>query len=459
VKLSDRIEQSKAETREKGPAPFQSTARNRGARDVATVDDPLLRLKRRAQESLLERVGPTLFDAALTQQQLETLVVQELATLIKEQGIPLTLDEQQHLVSAITDEVLGYGPIEEYLDDDTVTEIMVNGLDGIFVERDGLLHETDSRFLSDEHVMRVIDRIVGQVGRRVDELSPMVDARLADGSRVNAIIPPLAIDGPVLTIRKFSTRAFTLDDLVELGTMSHELCDFLAACVEGRMNILVSGGTGTGKTTMLNVLSAMIPETERIVTVEDAAELRLEQRHVIRLEGRPANVEGRGQISARDLVRNALRMRPDRIIVGEVRGAEALDMLQAMNTGHDGSLSTLHANSPRDALSRVETMVLMSGIDYPLRAIREQVASAIDLLVHVARMRDGSRRIVRVAEVQGMEHEVITLCDLFEFNYAHQPEANGGEVGSIRSTGIRPHFATRLQDVGIEMPPDLFGQN
>jgi pilus assembly protein CpaF len=456
MKLTDRLEKSKAEADEKAPPKYAGVARDRGPAEGAAPDDPMMRLKRHVQQALLERVGPSLFDASLTQPQLEALVIQELATLINEQNIPLKPDEQRALVAAITDEVLGYGPIEKYLNDPTVTEIMVNALESIYVERDGRLCATESRFMSDEHVMRVIDRIVGEVGRRVDELSPMVDARLADGSRVNAIIPPLALDGPVLTIRKFSHNAFTVEDLVEMGTMTYEVADFLASCVRGRLNILVSGGTGTGKTTMLNVLSGMIPDGERIVTIEDAAELRLSQRHVVRLECRPPNVEGRGEIVARDLVRNALRMRPDRIIVGEVRGAEALDMLQAMNTGHEGSLSTLHANSPRDALARVETMVLMSGVDLPMRAIREQLSSAIDLLVHLARLRDGSRRIVRIAEVQGMEHDIITLNDLFDFDYTPELEPTGGPVGSLRSTGIRPHFATRLHDQGIELSSELF---
>jgi pilus assembly protein CpaF len=322
---------------------------------------------------------------------------------------------------------------------------MVNATEGVYIERDGRLELTDAQFFSADHVMRVIDRIVAPLGRRIDEASPMVDARLPDGSRVNAVIPPLAIDGPQLTIRKFTQRVLSLGDLKRLDTVTDAVADFLTACVQGRMNILISGGTGSGKTTLLNVLSSMIPETERIVTVEDAAELRLQQRHVIRLESRPSNIEGKGEVRARDLVRNALRMRPDRIVVGEVRGDEALDMLQAMNTGHDGSLSTLHANSPRDALTRVETMVLMAGIDLPVRALREQAASAIDLLVHVERRRDGARHVTQISSVDGMEGDMITLSDVFVFD------------GELRPTGIRPKLTERLQEQGIALRPDLFG--
>jgi pilus assembly protein CpaF len=452
MKLSDRIKQSKGDDTTEPTAPTRSYE----AEAVPAADDPLTRLKRRAQEALLVRMGPSLFDAKTTAAQLDAIAVQELGAVIEQEKIPLTASERDRLVAEITDQVLGYGPIERYLADPSVTEIMVNGLDTIYIERDGKISATDAQFLSDDHILRVIDRIVAPVGRRVDELSPMVDARLPDGSRVNAIIPPLALDGPVLTIRKFGNRTFTADDLVGMGTMTQQLAAFLEACVEGRMNILVSGGTGSGKTTMLNVLSAMVPEDERIVTIEDSAELRLAQRHVVRLEGRPPNIEGRGEVVARDLVRNALRMRPDRIIVGEVRGGEALDMLQAMNTGHDGSLSTLHANSPRDAISRIETMSLMAGFDLPIRAIREQIASAVDLLVHVARLRDGSRRITRVCGIEGMEGEVITLSDLFVFEYGDGRDMDGRIRGTLRSTGIRPKFDDRLLDAGIEVPAEVF---
>jgi pilus assembly protein CpaF len=455
MKLSERLKQNTQTTPDDPTAGTVASRAHADADQAPPPEDPLSRLKRRSQESLLVRMGPSLFDSNLSAAQLDALVVQELNQVIKEEKIPLTQPEREQLVAAITDQVLGYGPIERYLADPTVTEIMVNGRDGIYVERDGRLELTSAQFLSDEHILRVIDRIVGPIGRRIDESSPMVDARLPDGSRVNAVIPPLALDGPVMTVRKF-TSGFDLDELVDLGTLSSQVGDFLAACVRGRMNILVSGGTGTGKTTLLNVLSGMIPEGDRIVTIEDAAELRLRQRHVIRLEGRPPNIEGRGEVRARELVRNALRMRPDRIIVGEVRGAEALDMLQAMNTGHDGSLTTLHANSPRDALSRVETMVLMAGFDLPVRAIREQAASALDLLVHVSRMRDGSRRITRVCAVEGMEGDIIVLSDLFVFEVTGTRSADGRVLGSLRPTGVRPKFAEQLHELGIELAADIF---
>jgi pilus assembly protein CpaF len=425
------------------------------AAPVAPVD-PLAILKQRAQDALFARLGTRLFDSSLSETQLHAYVMQELEQVIASENIPLTRAERQRIVSTVSDDVLGYGPIEQYLADATVTEVMVNSLQPIYIERAGKLERTESRFMSDEHLRRVIERIVSEVGRRIDESSPMVDARLADGSRVNAIIPPLAIDGPALTIRKFAKHAFDVDDLIGLDTLTPELAEFLSSCVEGRLNILVSGGTGTGKTTLLNVLSSMIPDDDRIVTIEDAAELQLKQSHLVRLETRPPNIEGRGEVTARDLVRNALRMRPDRIIVGEVRGGEALDMLQAMNTGHDGSLSTLHANSPRDALARLETMVLMAGIELPVRAIREQAASAVDLLVHLTRLRDGTRRVTQVCEVNGMEGEVITISDLFRFDFGAGLDAEGRFAGTVCPTGLRPRFADQLHDVGIELPAVLF---
>ncbi len=458
MKLSERLRQSGNEPKPTPASTVELTGRANAeaARDgEQSSADPLTRLKRRAQETLLTRLGPSLFDPSMTAARLHADVVRVLNEILKAEQVPLTDDEREAIVASITDEVLGYGAIESYLADPSVTEIMVNGSDAIFIERDGRIEVTDARFLSDEHLLQVIDRIVAPIGRRIDELQPMVDARLADGSRVNAVIPPLAIDGPALTIRKFSSRSFSVDDMVALGTLTSQLAEFLRSCVRGRMNILVSGGTGSGKTTFLNVLSSMIPETERIVTIEDAAELRLSQRHVVRLEGRPPNIEGRGEVRTRDLVRNALRMRPDRIIVGEVRGAEALDMLQAMNTGHDGSLSTLHANSPRDALARVETMVLMSGFDFPVRAIREQTASAIDMLVHISRMRDGSRRVTRVCGVAGMEGDVVTLSDLFVFDYQNNGTPDGSP-GVLRPTGLRPRFDDRLRELGIELSPHIF---
>jgi pilus assembly protein CpaF len=424
---------------------------------TAPRTDPLAGLKHRAQDTLFQRLGARLYDSSLTEDQLRDLVRRELVDVLGAEQMPLSEAELQKLVGLVANDVLGYGPIEEYLADPTVTEVMVNALEPVFVERAGRLYPTDSRFVSEDHLRQVIDRIVSRVGRRIDESSPMVDARLPDGSRVNAIIPPLAVDGPALTIRKFSRRAYTVQDLINFHSLTAEIAEVLSACVRGRLNILVTGGTGSGKTTLLNVLSSFIPEEDRIVTIEDAVELRLNQEHVIRLEARPPNIEGRGEVTIRDLVRNSLRMRPDRIVVGEVRSGEALDMLQAMNTGHDGSLSTLHANTPRDALARLETMVLMAGLDLPVRAIREQSASAVDLIVHMSRLRDGTRRITHVVEVDGMEGEIITLTDLFLYDYSAGMDADGRFVGTVRPTGLRPKFTERLGDLGIEIPPRLFG--
>jgi pilus assembly protein CpaF len=352
-------------------------------------------------------------------------------------------------------EILGYGPIEPLLADETITEIMVNGADSIYIERKGMLEKVNASFESDEHLMRIIDRIVAPLGRRIDESSPYVDARLPDGSRVNAIIPPLSLIGPVLTIRKFSKVPLTIENLIDFGTITPEAIEFLKACVIARLNVVVSGGTGSGKTTFLNILSGFIPDSERIITVENAAELQLRQAHVVTLESRPPNIEGRGEVSIRDLVINCLRMRPDRIVVGECRGGEALDMLQAMNTGHDGSLTTAHSNSPRDTLSRLETMCLMAGMDLPLRAIREQVASAVDLIVHQERMRDGSRKVVNITEVQGMEGDVIVMSDIFVFE---QTGIEAGKViGRLRPTGIRPKFVEQIEAANIHLPANIFG--
>jgi pilus assembly protein CpaF len=372
----------------------------------------------------------------------------EIAALMDATGTALSRDERQRLVRDIARDVMGLGPVEQFLSDPTVNEVMVNGSDNIYVERSGVIERTDVRFISEDHLRRVIERIVSSVGRRIDEASPMVDARLADGSRVNVIVPPLSLDGSILTIRKFAKDPFKVHDLVRMGTISGQVASVLAASVEGGMNVLVSGGTGTGKTTMLNVLSGFVPHDERIVTIEDAVELQLHQQHVIRLEARPPNIEGYGQITIRDLVRNALRMRPDRIIVGEVRGAEALDMLQAMNTGHDGSLSTVHANAPRDALARLETMVLMAGFDLPTRAIREQIASALNLIVQVDRFRDGSRRVSHVTEVLGMEGDIITLQDIYKYDY---------KANLLAPTGVRPEFVETLAERGVTLPSGLFG--
>ena len=418
--------------------------------------DPLESIKARSQEALFARLGARANDPDLAEDELRKLAVTELAKVLADEEIPLTAEEQRELVDEISADVLGYGPLQPYLADPSITEVMANSLDGIWVERAGKLELTPGQFASEAHLRRVIERIVSTVGRRIDESQPMVDARLPDGSRVNAVIPPLAVDGPSLTIRKFAKDIYSAHDLVEIGTATPEVMALLGACVEGRLSILISGGTGTGKTTFLNALSSFIPHDERIVTIEDAVELQLDQRHVVRLECRPRNIEGRGEITSRDLVRNSLRMRPDRIIVGEVRGGEALDMLQAMNTGHEGSLSTLHANTPRDALARLETMVLMAGLDLPLRAIREQTASAIDLIVHLSRLRDGTRRITQIAEVVGMEGDLITMNTIFDFAFGHGADDAGRLHGELRATGIRPKLSDRLLEHGIELPADLF---
>jgi pilus assembly protein CpaF len=401
-------------------------------------------------------LGPELYNDDLAADELERRVRDELGKALEHEATPLTSDDRKRLISETLDDILGNGPIEPYLQDDTVTEVMVNGHDNVFIEREGHVFRTETTFLDDGHLRRTIEKIVGRVGRRIDEGQPYVDARLPDGSRVNAIIPPVAVDGPSLTVRKFSRDPYTMDDLVSFGTFSAPASTFLQRCVEGRINILVSGGTGTGKTTTLNALSGFIPNDERIVTIEDAAELQLQQPHVVRLEYRPPNIEGRGEVTIRDLVRNSLRMRPDRIVVGEVRGGEALDMLQAMNTGHDGSITTVHANSPRDALARVETMVLMAGVDLPMRAIREQLASAIQLIVHQARLRDGSRRITHISEVVGMEGDIITLQDVYAFDYEAGMDADGRFRGVVIPTGIRPNIARRLQEQSFELPASLF---
>ncbi len=375
--------------------------------------------------------------------------------LIRETGLVLGRGEREELLDRVVAEILGYGPLDSLLRDDSVTEIMVNGPDKIYVERSGKIERSELAFDGNAHLMRIIERIVAPLGRRIDEASPMVDARLPDGSRVNAIIPPLSLVGPVLTIRKFARVPLGIDDLVRLGTCTEQFLDFMKACVVARLNVVVSGGTGSGKTTLLGVLSSFIPSSERIVTIEDAAELQLRQEHVVTLEARPPNLEGKGQITIRQLVINALRMRPDRIVVGEVRGAEALDMLQAMNTGHDGSLTTAHSNSARDTIRRLETMVLMAGMDLPLRAIREQIASAINVIVHVQRMRDGSRKIVQVAEVAGMEGETILLQDIFLFKETGMRDDK--LQGSLQPTGVRPKFMDKIQTSGQQLPPEVFG--
>jgi pilus assembly protein CpaF len=382
--------------------------------------------------------------------------IEELADdFFEQQGSRLTFEEKQEILEYVKDELLAYGPITPLLENPLISEVMVNNFDEVYYEKNGKIYQSQVNFLDNQHVLRVIERIVSPIGRRIDESSPMVDARLPNGSRVNAIIPPLALKGPSLTIRKFSETPFTINDLVNFGTVNEMMAEFLEACVKSRLNIFISGGTGSGKTSTLNVLSSFIPNTERIVTIEDAAELKLNQDHIVALESRPPNIEGKGQITIRDLVRNSLRMRPDRIVVGEVRGAEALDMLQAMNTGHDGSLSTGHANSPRDILSRLETMVLMAGFDLPVRAIREQIASAIDLIVHQARQKDGTRKITHITEVLGMEGDVIVLQDIFKFKETGFT-LDGKIEGKFVSTGIRPKFNEQLELNGYKLPSSWF---
>ena len=416
--------------------------------------DPFAELKNRIHLALVSELGPRLFeveDGGAVRSRVESEIRDQLA-----QETGLSRDDRQRLGAEIADDIFGYGPLERLLADPSVSEIMVNGPKDIWIERAGRLSQTPLTFTDASHLRRIITKMVGQIGRRIDESSPLVDARLPDGSRVNAIIPPLSLSGPLLTIRKFAQNRFALSELIEIGTLSKESAEFLENCLRARLNILVSGGTGTGKTTFLNALSAAIPDSDRIVTIEDAAELQLAQRHVIRLESRPKNIEGEGEITIRDLVRNALRMRPDRIIVGEVRGAEALDMLQAMNTGHEGSLSTVHANSPRDALNRLETMVLMAGYELPLRAIRSHVSSALELVIQLDRLDDGSRRIVEISEVQRMEGEVITLQKLFEFKIEHF-DSERRIVGRLHPTGLRPGFLGKFERHGIELPVSLFG--
>ena len=418
--------------------------------------DPFGDLKRTVHQTLLDNLGPKLYDARLTASELEQRVRQTLHEVLSAGEMPLTAPDRARIAGEIADDILGYGPVEPYLRDPEITEIMVNGPDQIYVERAGKIHPVNGRFADEPHLRRTIDKIVGRVGRRVDEASPMVDARLPDGSRVNAIIPPLAVDGSLLTIRKFAADPFEVDDLISFGTLTRSVAEFLQACVQGRLNILVGGGTGAGKTTTLNVLSSFIPGDERVVTIEDAAELQLHQEHVLRLESRPPNIEGKGEVTIRGLVRNALRMRPDRIVVGEIRDAAALDMLQAMNTGHDGSICTVHANTPRDVLSRVETMVLMAGMDLPIRAVREQLSSALNLIVHQSRFKDGSRRITQITEVVGMEGEIVTLQDIFVFDHHAGVDDHGRPIGGLRPTGLRPRFMDQLVDVGVRVDPRMF---
>jgi len=416
---------------------------------------PFAEVKNRIHMTVIGELGPQLFNVTMDPIALRERVTTDIRNrLSQEAGI--SRDDRERLVAELADDILGHGPLERLLVDDSVTEIMVNGPFDIWVERQGRLFETNVRFNDDSHLRRIINKMVAQVGRRIDESSPMVDARLPDGSRVNAVIPPLSLSGPLVTIRKFSRKRLDLNDLIRLGTLSTETVEFLQRCILAELNVLISGGTGSGKTTLLNALSTAIPDADRIVTIEDAAELRLNQRHVLRLEARPKNIEGEGEIAIRELVRNSLRMRPDRIIVGEVRGAEALDMLQAMNTGHDGSLSTVHANTPRDSLSRIETMVLMAGFDLPVRAIRQQVASALDMIVHLERLEDGGRRVTSITEVQLMESDVITLQDLFTYKI-QEITSDRVVVGDLVPTGLRPSFLHKFEKRGVSLPTSLFG--
>ena len=459
--LHDRIKsQSTQPNGEAGQEPPLSLAAQPQQREErpTTAADPYAELKTRIHHACIAKLGPQLFTTETTEdlhEQVHRAVTEQLAL----DRTPLTREERRRVVRELTDDILGYGPLEPLLRDDDITEVMCNNWDQIFIERDGKIERTNTTFADNAHLLRIIDKIVSQVGRRVDESSPMVDARLPDGSRVNAIIPPLALKGPTLTIRKFSRDPYTMDDLIEFGTLTPKAAQFLAACVRGKLNVLISGGTGTGKTTTLNAMSAFVPTDERVVTIEDAAELQLQQEHVITLEARPPNIEGQGEVRIRELVRNALRMRPDRIIVGEVRGAETLDMLQAMNTGHEGSLTTIHANSPRDALSRLETLVLTAGVDLPLRAIREQISSAFDLLIQINRLVDGSRRLTNVTEVLRMESEVITLQDIF---VAKPPEEDANPnrtlmlLSPLTCSGLKPHFLDKMTANGVTLPANFF---
>lgn len=435
------------------PEPAPSDASEVQRRAVPRARDAYMDLKTRVQNRLITEMDPSM-DVSRTNE-VRAMIKEMYDAILQEESIILGRKERDALFEQVVAEIVGLGPLEPLLADETITEVMVNGPKKIFVERRGKVQRVNLAFESDEHLMRIIERIVAPLGRRIDESSPTVDARLKDGSRVNAVIPPIALNGPTLTIRKFFKKPLTIEDLIRYGSVTEEAIEFLKACVIAAVNIVISGGTGTGKTTFLNVLSSFIPADVRIITIENAAELQLRQEHVVTLESRPPNVEGKGEVSIRDLVINSLRMRPDRIVVGECRGGEALDMLQAMNTGHEGSMTTLHANNTRDALSRLETMVLMAGMELPHRAIRDQVAAAIDLIVQLERMRDGSRRVTSITEIQGMEGDVITTAEIFKFEQTGFEE--GKVIGRLRPTGIRPKFMDKIEEAGIHLPPSIFG--
>ena len=463
MSLLKRIEQSQSKTGQTGPIGQNQSGGGSGlnslqARRVSAPNSSpqagtYFDLKTRVQNKLLSELDPSM-DISKTDDVRRT-ILDLFEQILTEENIVLSRPERQRLFEQITAEILGLGPLQPLLEDESITEIMVNGPKNIYVERKGKIHRVPVTFESNDHVMRIIDRIVAPLGRRIDESSPYVDARLPDGSRVNAVIPPISLVGPTLTIRKFSKNPITVEQLVQFGTITPEAIQFLKACVESRINVVISGGTGSGKTTLLNILSSFIPSDERILTIENAAELQLRQEHVVTLESRPSNIEGRGEITIRQLVVNALRMRPDRIVVGEIRDEAALDMLQAMNTGHDGSMTTAHSNSPRDTLSRLETMTLMAGMDLPVRAIREQITSAVDLVVHQERMRDGTRKVVYITEVSGMEGDVITTTDIFLFEQTGVE--NGKVIGRLRPTGLRPKFMEKIEASGIHLPPSIFG--
>jgi pilus assembly protein CpaF len=459
MKLSDRLAAIEKQAPATKPVPAQrrrsggaTTPQRRSTRRVAvTPVGDWETAKRTVRDLVIADLGPRLASV----DDIDAEVGKVMESALAKGAVKVAASDRKRFVVEVASDILGYGPLDPLLADSSVDEIMCNGYDDIYVERRGRIERTDAKFADETHYRQVIEKIVSAVGRRVDEGSPMVDARLPDGSRVNAVLPPLAIHGPVMTIRKFAERPFTITDLVGNSTLTMDAGVFLEACVRARLNVLISGGTGSGKTTMLNVVSSFIPEAERVITIEDAAELQMQQPHVVTLEARPPNAEGRGAVTIRDLVRNALRMRPDRIVVGEVRGAEALDMLQAMNTGHEGSLTTVHANSPRDVTSRLETMVLMAGFDLPVRAIREQIASAVDLIVHTERLADGSRRVTAITEVQGTEGDVVTLQDLF--SYAAGPPGQEGS-GTLRATGLRPRKIDQIGRSGVDLPPRLFAR-